>query len=44
MHESYARPFEPPTFAGKPNPQHLELRANEGMGRDAALGAAPAED
>ena len=23
MHESYTRLFEPPGFAGKPNPRHL---------------------
>lgn len=44
MHESDARLFEPPTFAGKPNPQHLEMRAYEGMGRHAALGVVPAND
>ena len=42
MHESYARLFEPPTFAGRPNPRHLEVGAYKDAGRVAALGVARA--
>jgi hypothetical protein len=42
MHESYTRLFEPPGFAGKPNPRHLEVADYTAMGRSEALGVARA--
>ena len=42
MHESYTRLFEPPSFAGKPNPRHLEVADYKAMGRSEALGVARA--
>jgi hypothetical protein len=42
MHGSYTRLFEPPTFAGKPNPRHLEVGAYKDAGRAAPLGVARA--
>jgi hypothetical protein len=40
MHESYTRLFEPPTFEGQANPQHLEVGPSKDLGRDAPLGVA----
>jgi hypothetical protein len=40
MREAYSRLFEPPDYAGKTNPRHLEVGPYEGLGRDAALGVA----
>src|SRR5919197_1184331 len=42
MREAYARLFEPPSFAGKANPRHLEVGAYKRLGREAALGVARA--
>ena len=42
MHESYTQLFEPPTFAGRPNPRHLEVGAYKDAGRAVALGVARA--
>ena len=42
MRESYTRLFEPPSFAGRSNPRHLEVAAYKHLGREAALGVARA--
>src|ERR671922_2301402 len=42
MRESYTRLFEPPSFAGRSNPRHLEVATYKRLGRDAALGVARA--
>ena len=42
MHDAFTRLFEPPEFAGAPNPRHLELAAYEDLGRKASLEVAHA--
>jgi hypothetical protein len=42
MHDAFNRLFEPPEFAGAPNPRHLELAAYKELGRTGALEVAHA--
>jgi hypothetical protein len=42
MHDAFSRLFEPPEFAGAPNPRHLELAAYKQLGRSGALEVAHA--
>jgi hypothetical protein len=43
MREAYTRLFEPPSFAGRANPRHLEVGPYKDPGRQEALGVARAD-